>query len=477
MSDRRPNSGAGSPEHGGAARLTLGGAAAAGLAFGLLIATALLLNLNLVRLREARHLVRLTNEILRASAELETAVVTAETGQRGFLLTGEPRYLRPYEEATARIRAEFARLEALLLDPGQKQRAAALGPPIEAKLAELQRTVDLRERGLEQALAVVRTDEGLRLAEQIRGLLAEFDATERRLLEERTATQERRAGTTTLLAAATGLLSLLSALLGAVLLRRRREEERLREVNAGLERRVEERTAGLADANRELDAFAHTVSHDLRAPIRAMRGYAAALEEDLGEALGPEGLGYVARIDAAAGRMDALVEDILAYSRLAREDIWTGRVDLEAVVDAALEAAGPSWVAEAGALVEVRRPMPPVRAQKAMLRQAVDNLLANALKFSEPGRAPVVRVWSEVRDSGGMVRLWVEDEGIGIEPTHQERIFVPFERLHGREAYPGTGIGLAIVGRVAERLGGACGVFSRPGGGSRFWIDLPAWRD
>ncbi len=207
-----------------------------------------------------------------------------------------------------------------------------------------------------------------------------------------------------------------------------------------------------------------------------MRGYAAALEEDLGEALGPEGRWYVARIDAAAARMDALVEDILAYSRLAREDIRTGRVDLGAIVDAALEAAAPR-IAEAGASVDVRRPMPPVRAQGAMLRQAVDNLLANALKFSEPGRAPVVRVRSEARDSGGMVRLWVEDEGIGIEPTHQERIFGPFERLHGREAYPGTGIGLAIVGRVAERLGGACGVFSRPGGGSRFWIDLPAWRD
>jgi signal transduction histidine kinase len=458
-------------------RLRFGGRVAAGLAFCLLVGTALLLNLNLVRVREARDLVRITNEILQASAELETQVINAETGQRGYLLTGERRYLQPYEAAATRLAEDVARLQALTLDPGQKGRVAALAPLVEAKLAELRQTVELRQRSLEEALAVVRTDEGQRLTEEIRAVLAEFDAAERRLLDERTLAQERQAEVTTALATATGLFSLLTALFGATLLRRGREEDRLREVNAGLERRVTERTAGLAEANRELDAFAHTVSHDLRAPIRAMRGYAAALEEDVGEALGVEGRQYVERIDAAAGRMDALVEDILAYSRLAREDIRTGRVDLEAVVDAALEAIGSAAVAEPGAAVEVRRPMPAVRAQAAMLRQAVQNLLANALKFTEPGRAPVVRVWSELGADGATVRLWVEDEGIGIAPTHQERIFVPFERLHGRETYPGTGIGLAIVSRVAERLGGACGVYSRPGGGSRFWIDLPAWRE
>jgi signal transduction histidine kinase len=472
----RPAPRPGPPASGRAARLRLGGRVAAGHAFGLLVVTALLLNLNLVRLREARRLVQLTNEIMQVSAEVETGVVNAETGQRGFLLTGERRYLRPYEEAAARIGADLERLRALILDPEQKRRAAALGPLIQAKLAELRQTLELHGRNPEEALAVVRTGEGQRLIEEIRALLSEFDVAERQLLGERTEVQERRAEVTTALAAATGLFSLLTALFGMGLLRRGHEEERLREVNAGLERRVTERTAGLAEANRELDAFAHTVSHDLRAPLRAMRGYAAVLEEDLGEALGPEGRGYVARIHAAAGRMDALIEDILAYSRLAREDIRTGRVGLEAVVDAALEATAPA-AAEAGGLVEVRRPMPAVRAQAAMLRQAVQNLLGNALKFTEPGRAPVVRVWSEVRDDGGMVRLWVEDDGIGIAPTHQERIFAPFERLHGREAYPGTGIGLAIVSRIAERLNGASGVYSRPGGGSRFWIDLPAWRD
>lgn len=476
MTSRKPHGRRVRIWRGHSARLRLGGVAAAGLALCMLAATALLLNINLVGLRHARGLVELTSEILQASSELGGRVVQAETGQRGYLLTGELRYLRPYEEAAARIEDDLRRLQALIVDPGQRGRAAALIPLVGDKLAELRRTIELRQQGFEVALAVVRTDEGQRLTEEIRARLAEFDAAERRLLEERTAAQENRAAVSTALAAMTGVLALLSALFGATLLRRLREEARLREVNAGLERRVEERTAGLAEANRELDAFAHTVSHDLRAPIRAMRGYATALEEDVGAALGEDGRSHVARIHAAAARMDALVNDILAYSRLAREDIRTGRVDLGGLVEAVLDGAS-DLVAGSGASVEVSRPMPVVRAQVPMLRQAVENLLGNALKFTEAGRAPVVRIRSELREGGRIARLWVEDEGIGIAPTHQERVFAPFERLHGRETYPGTGIGLAIVSRIAERLGGACGVFSRPGGGSRFWIDLPAWRD
>jgi signal transduction histidine kinase len=131
-------------------------------------------------------------------------------------------------------------------------------------------------------------------------------------------------------------------------------------------------------------------------------------------------------------------------------------------------------IREMNATVEVQHPLPDVLAHPTTLSQAIQNLVSNALKFVAAGQAPHVVVRAEPVDE--WVRLWVEDNGIGIDLSHQERVFQPFQRLHGVEAYPGTGIGLAIVRRSIERMGGRCGVISKPGVGSRFWIELKAER-
>jgi PAS domain S-box-containing protein len=224
----------------------------------------------------------------------------------------------------------------------------------------------------------------------------------------------------------------------------------------------------LRRANADLEAFAYTASHDLRAPLRAMSGFAQALLEDFGDRLGEDGRDHARRVVDAAGRMDALVQDLLQYSRLSRADLSAVPVDLEKAVQAAVAEAAP--LGQRG-LVSVEGPLPGVLAHEAALRQAVANLVANALKFVPPDREPRVRVRAEERD--GRVRLWVEDNGIGIAPEHRERIFRVFERLHRAEEYPGTGIGLAIVERAIVRMGGAVGVESEPGRGSRFWVELP----
>jgi signal transduction histidine kinase len=167
--------------------------------------------------------------------------------------------------------------------------------------------------------------------------------------------------------------------------------------------------------------------------------------------------------------MDTLIQDLLAYSRLVRAEVSLDPVSLETVVD---EACGALEIElkERGGEIAVERPLGRVRGHRAVLGQIVTNLLANAVKFTRPDTPPRVRVRS-ARDEG-RVRLWVEDNGIGIEPQHRERIFRAFERLHGAQQYPGTGIGLAIVQKGATRLGGQAGVESEPGAGSRFWVDL-----
>jgi len=241
-----------------------------------------------------------------------------------------------------------------------------------------------------------------------------------------------------------------------------------------LERRVAERTQALLETVSELEAFSYSISHDLRAPLRAMRGYADAILDEAGAA-GSDPTTYARRIVEAAEHMDALIGDLLSYSRVTRADLDLEPLDLDAVVDDVL-AHLPDLDARAD--VRVTRNgdgMPRVIGHRATLFQALTNLVSNALKFVPPGTRPSVRIRVERRE--GRVRLWVEDNGIGIAPEHHERIFRVFERLHGRERYPGTGVGLAIVRKAAERMGGATGVESRAGAGSRFWIELPAGPD
>lgn len=238
-----------------------------------------------------------------------------------------------------------------------------------------------------------------------------------------------------------------------------------------LEQRVTERTAALQSSNEALEAFAYSVSHDLRAPLRAVQGMAEALREDYADKLDETGRDYLARVAGAAARMDNLIQDLLAYGRLSRADLKPEAVNLESVVSEALEQM-QGEMARSGAQVTVVEALPVVTGHRATLLQAVANLLSNAIKFAKPDVPPRIRVWSERRN--GRVRLWVEDNGIGIDPEYHERIFRVFERLHGVETYPGTGIGLAIVRKGMERLGGQSGVESKPGEGSRFWIELPA---
>jgi signal transduction histidine kinase/CHASE3 domain sensor protein len=255
----------------------------------------------------------------------------------------------------------------------------------------------------------------------------------------------------------------------AIAIQQSKLRSQLQQYAAELEQRVIDRTARLQTANEELEAFSYTVAHDLRAPLRGIEGYATALIEDYGEKLDAIAQDYTQQIMASIQRMNRLVQDLLAYSHLSREEMKLSPVSLTQVI-AEAQAQLKSELKERHADITVVEPLPKVMGHPSTLVQVVVNLLSNAAKFAPVGIQPRIRIWAEEKNP--WVRLWVEDNGIGIEPQYREQIFGVFERLHARETYPGTGIGLAIVRKGAERLGGRAGVESTPGQGSQFWVEL-----
>jgi PAS domain S-box-containing protein len=245
---------------------------------------------------------------------------------------------------------------------------------------------------------------------------------------------------------------------------RKRLLDELQRHSQELELRVQERD----QSNAELEAFAYSVSHDLRAPLRAISGFADALKEECERQLSNTACEYLGEITGAAERMNRLVQDLLEYARVGRMSVPLASVCL---LDAINEAKRELGGSPPGSLtVEVPEELC-VRAHPQVLKQVIFNLVSNAFKFRKENSFPEVIVVAETRD--GFVRLNVRDKGIGIAPEHQERIWNVFERLHDRETYAGTGIGLAIVKRAMTRMGGSCGLTSKAGEGSTFWIELP----
>ncbi len=235
-----------------------------------------------------------------------------------------------------------------------------------------------------------------------------------------------------------------------------------------LEDRVQERTKMLEESLGDLEAFSYSLSHDLRAPLRAIRGFSEVLVEDYAERLG-DGTRFLDRVVSATDRMEKLINDVLAFARLGHQQAELGPVDTDRVVRE-IVAERPE-LQQPQADVQVGGRLPMVIAHEATLIQCISNLLDNAVKFVEPGVTPTVCISAE--QDGGRTRICVKDNGIGIAPEARERLFGLFERAATPTSYHGMGLGLAIVRKAVGRMGGSVGVRSEPGKGSTFWVDLP----
>jgi signal transduction histidine kinase len=435
-----------------------------------------------VRYRDSISWVSHTKDVLVATDGLLASVTGAESNQRGFLLIEEEAFRKRYFNERDALPKQLAYLAQLTADnPKQQLNVKRLSTTLQARIGKMDYVLALgRNRDLEpNAMEAVR--EGAELMTSIRQICLGIKGTEVRLLDVRNAVQ-RRTEVELAVCFTLGITISIFLLYGAqkrvqrYATARDQAEVELRALNADLEARVRERTAELEElnqqlsrSNRDLTQFAYVASHDLQEPLRTIGSYAGLLGRRYQGKFDEQGDKYIRYLIDGSKRMQSLVQDLLAYSRVGMEAIKHETVETGAVLERAKDDLKLA-IAERGAQI-TNDPLPQLKVDAQRLTQVFQNLVGNALKFGKPGQTVSVHIRAFRCE-----REWVfvvSDNGIGFEPEYAEKIFLIFQRLHRVGAYPGTGIGLAICKRIIDAHGGRIWADSEPGIGSNFFFTLP----
>ncbi len=437
---------------------------------GFALAFATMLALGAVQYRTVRELVETnrwvahTDEVLLEIEATLAALSDVMAAGRSYLATGDQAHLQLHRAAASRTQQRLHRLRLLTADnPAEQERLSALEQTVARGLGAFGRVVELG-RGPAAAAAVERFDrgEGLDLMEGANRITSEMDAEERHLLAERAAASEAMARRTLALTVLVSGATLAALGLASWMVRR---DLRAREAaEEALDRHARE----LARSNQELQQFAYVASHDLQEPLRMVSSYTELLAQRYAGQLDADANDFIAFAHDGAKRMEQLIQDLLAYSRVHTREVRFEPVDCQSAIERALKNLQVS-IEESGAAV-VCEPLPAVVGDGAQLTQLFQNLIGNAIKYRS-AQAPRIHIRAERR--GPEWVFAVRDNGIGIDPQYAQRIFVIFQRLHSHAEYPGTGIGLAIAKKIVERHGGRIWVESQPGDGSTFFFTLP----
>jgi len=453
-----------------------------GVASMILVGLNVLFYWSFIKQKETSDRLNLSQQILQKLENVLSSVIDAETGQRGYLLTGRESYLEPYNLAIKTVDRQIAALKTLTVaDRDQQQQLSRLEPLIAKKFAELQKTISLRRnKGFEPAIELVLTDQGKDLMDEIRTALQQLQGQQYEQLQTWLKQKQEEAQRVQLMFLVGIVLNLIAFYLvyraiKQEMTERRQAEVSLRQLHEQLEAKVQERTAELKEANtnllysnRELEQFAYVASHDLQEPLRAVNSYAQLLGRKYQGNLDAKADKYLGYIMEEATRMQQLINDLLDFSRVGTRGKELKPTACEAMLSQVLENLQVA-IAESQVLV-THDPLPTLMGDETQLNQLFQNLIANAIKFrrSEPPRVHVSAV-----QRGNEWVFGVRDNGIGMEPEYFDRIFTIFQRLHSRAEYPGTGIGLAVCKKIVERHGGRIWVESDLGLGTTFYFTIP----
>ncbi len=416
-----------------------------------------------------------SHQVIKALGTFLSDLRAAETNQRGYLVTGQPEYLDPYHAAVAAVQEDLSQLRILPAgDANQQRRIDRLEPLARARLAKLEEGLGFhRTGGQPSPMEADAVYEGTALMDHIQSLVIVLLDEENSLVDRRNE-DARAAGRTTVfvIACGSGLLLLILAASGRVIdldiTKRELAEEEVRRLNTELDQRMRERTIELEANNRELESFAYSISHDLRAPLRGIDGWSFALLEDYGGRLDERATQYLNQVRAEAQRMGQMIDDLLQLSRITRAPMEPGPVDLTAIaqsVAAKLQEAQPDRRMEFAI-----QPGLTANGDSRLLELALTNLLGNATKFT--GRRDLAVIEFGCTQQGGEPAFYVRDNGVGFDLALAAKLFHGFQRLHKPSDFPGAGIGLATVQRIIHRHGGKLWAESQVDQGATFYFTL-----
>ncbi|MGI5308296.1 sensor histidine kinase [Rheinheimera sp. WS51] len=435
-----------------------------------------------------------TGNIILRLDDLHLSLISAESNQRGFLLTNDDVFLVPYHKALDKVDIQILELEALESEIAtQNQRITNIIELSKAKTVELKEHVRLIKNDKSAvSLLALKASSNSNVYSQLSQLLTEANIEEKMyragLLQSLAKSRNEASITFT-------ISGITSAMLVIILLiiswRNNRNEQQylllLEQKNQQLTNKVEERTQELnlyaeelSRSNRELEDFAFVASHDLQEPLRKIQAFGDRLESSYADALEARGLDYLKRMRNAASRMSTLITDLLEFSRVGTRGRDFAETDLNTVLNYVLDDLEIA-IKESAAKIDIS-PLPTIQADSSQLQQLFLNLLSNAIKFRRSDKTAHIVIKAQAYNASeaqlalcdNWYQITVSDNGIGFSQEYAEKIFTPFQRLHGRTEYKGTGIGLAVCRRIAERHRGEIAAVSELGQGASFSIILPA---
>lgn len=409
-----------------------------------------------------------SHELVQLLGSIEEALIAAESGHRRYLVTGDESYLKAYRGLVEQM-PEFSRyLQALAGLSGQQERITQLDQLIRQQLdIETQAISQRATQGAEAVRHLALPGVAKRELDDIHRLIADLESSEQQSTRTRVLQSAGTTRSTIALLALGAVLQLV--LLGSVYFLIHHDITNRRRVAAELRRQGEL----LQAANKELEAFSYSVSHDLRAPLRHIDGYAALLSKTAGETLNDKARRYLETISDSAKQMGQLIDDLLVFSRMGRQEMLHSTVNLNQLIktvihDLRLDLQGNTISWTIGSL-------PDVPGDPAMLRQVFMNLLGNAVKFTATRPKPRIEIGAS-RDTGGEVTVFVRDNGVGFDMQYVNKLFGVFQRLHRNDEFEGTGIGLANVRRIIHRHGGRTWAEGAIDQGATFYVSLPLKR-